>query len=207
MCKNGTKETFEFKRIIWTKIRNIIVELCDYYDIEKTNFKYDYLAVFDLESVLIKTPSLENTDKLQFISTHVAVSASITSNIPEFIDTKFIISKDPRDLWNQIFTYFDQLSSAASILMQAKFNYILALNLDTKNRNKIIDHFSCLPILGFNSSFYDVGLLAKDGFDNNIITRDNNPFTIKDGNRNKVIKTNQLIFLDQMSYCAAGTSL
>jgi len=71
----------------------------------------------------------------------------------------------------------------------------------------MIDYCSCWPILGFNSSFYDVGLLAKDGFINNIIARDNNPFIIKDGNRYKVIKTNQFIFLDQMSYCAAGTSL
>jgi len=52
-----------------------------------------------------------------------------------------------------------------------------------------------------------VGLLSKDGFINNIISRDSNPFIIKDCNRYKVIKTNQFIFLDQMSYTAAGTSL
>jgi len=73
---------------------------------------------------------------LQFISTHVAVSASITSNIPGFTNTKFILSKNPKDLSNQIFTYFDQLSSAASVLMQDKFKHLLSLNLDTKNRNK-----------------------------------------------------------------------
>jgi len=64
-----------------------------------------------------------------------------------------------------------------------------------------------LSIIGFNSSFYDVGLLSKDGFINNIKSRDSQPFIIKDCNRYKVIKTKQFTFLDQMSYCAAGTSL
>jgi len=88
-----------------------------------------------------------------------------------------------------------------------KFKQLLSLDLNLKTRNKLIDYCSSLPIIGLNSSFYDVGLLAKDGFINNIISRDPNPFIIKDCNRYKVIKTNQFIFLDQMSYTAAGNSL
>jgi len=57
-------------------------------------------------------------------------------------------------------------------------------------------------IVGFISRFYDIGLLSKDGFINNIIARDPTPFIIKDCNRYKVIKTRQFIL-----YCAAGTSL
>jgi len=91
--------------------------------------------------------------------------------------------------------------------MHNKFSKLLSLDLNLKLRNKLIDYCTSLPIIGFNSSFYDVGLLAKDGFINNIISRDPNPFIIKDCNRYKVIKTNQFTFLDQMSYTAAGTSL
>jgi len=91
--------------------------------------------------------------------------------------------------------------------MHNKFNQLLSLDLSSKLKNKLTDYCSSLPILGFNSSFYDVGLLSKDGFINNMISRDNNPFIIKDCNRYKVIKTNQFIFLDQISYTAAGTSL
>jgi len=161
-----------------------------------------------LESVLLKTPNKSaNADKLKYITTHVAVSASIASNIPEFTNTKFILSTNPRNLCDQLFNYFDQLSSAASVLMQNKFKQLLSLDLDLKIRNKLIDYCSSLPIIGLNSSFYVVGLLAKDGFINNIISRDPNPFIIKDCNRYKVINTNQFIFLDQMSYTAAGTSL
>ena len=40
-----------------------------------------------------------------------------------------------------------------------------------------------------------------------IFKRDKNPFVIKNGTRYKVIQTKQFTFLDQMNYCAAGTSL
>jgi len=176
--------------------------------IPNIEFKYDYLVTFDLESILIKTPnSSADTNKLKFISTHVVVSASITSNIPNFTNAKFILSTIPRDLCDQIFLYFDELSTESSRLMNIKFNHLLSLNLDSKLRKKLVDYCSSLPIVGFNSSFYDIGLLAKDGFINNIITRDPTPFIIKDCNRYKVIKTRQFISLDQLSYCAAGTSL
>jgi len=169
-CVQGVKNTFEFKDKIWTKPRNIIIELCDYYNIPDIDFKYDYLVTFDLESVLLKIPDhSNNTDKLKYITTHVAVSASIASNIPEFTNTKFILSTNPRDLCDQLFNYFDQLSSAASVLMHNKFKQLLSLDLTLKTRNKLIDYCSSLPIMGFNSSFYDVGLLAKDGFITNII--------------------------------------
>jgi len=91
--------------------------------------------------------------------------------------------------------------------MHNKFSHILALDLNTKNINKVSDYCSSLPILNFNSSFYDAAILAKDGFINQIIARDTNPIIIKDDNRYTVIKTNQFIFLDQMSYCAVGTYL
>ena len=49
--------------------------------------------------------------------------------------------------------------------------------------------------------------MTNYGFINEILKRDKNPFVIKSGTRYKVIKTNQFTFLDQMSYCAAGTNL
>jgi len=91
--------------------------------------------------------------------------------------------------------------------MHNKFKQLLLLDLNLKTRNKLIDYCRSLLIIGFNSSFYDVGLLAKDGFINNILTLKSNPFIIEDCNRYKVIKTTQFTFLDQMSNTAAGTSL
>ena len=73
--------------------------------------------------------------------------------------------------------------------------------------NKIEQYCSSIPIVGFNSSFYDINLLSNYGFMRKFLKRDNSPFVIKNGTRYKVIKTKQFIFLDQMSYCAAGTNL
>jgi len=40
-----------------------------------------------------------------------------------------------------------------------------------------------------------------------ILDRDSDPYVIKSGTRYKVIKTKHFTFLDQMNYCAAGTTL
>jgi hypothetical protein len=47
----------------------------------------------------------------------------------------------------------------------------------------------------------------NEGFIPEILKRDKNPFILKAANRYKSIKTTQFLFLDQMSYCASGTSL
>ena len=73
--------------------------------------------------------------------------------------------------------------------------------------DQIEEYCSSIPIVGFNSGFYDTNLLLDEGFMNEIIARDKQPFTIKDGKRFKVIKTKDFIFLDQMNYCSAGISL
>jgi hypothetical protein len=49
--------------------------------------------------------------------------------------------------------------------------------------------------------------MTKYGFMKEILARDVSPFIIKSGTRYKVIKMKQFTFLDQMSYCAAGTNL
>ena len=72
---------------------------------------------------------------------------------------------------------------------------------------KIESYCSNIPIVGFNTGFYDINLLTSYGFINEILKRDPNPFVIKNGTRYKVIKTKQFTFLDQMNYCAAGTSM
>src|SRR5271157_5966547 len=72
---------------------------------------------------------------------------------------------------------------------------------------KVENYCSNIPIVGFNTGFYDINLLSDYGFMQEIYKRDQNPFIIKNGTRYKVIKTKQFMFLDQMNYCAAGTSL
>jgi len=69
-------------------------------------------------------------------------------------------------------------------------------HLNKKNANKLKIYICLLPIVGFNSSFCNVGLLNNNGLMHEIYKRDQKPIIIKDGNRYKVIKTKQFIFLD-----------
>ena len=200
-CTIEQKDTFNKFPKLWEKSRNIIVELSDYYDVD-IDFKYDYLITFDLES--INQPiSIKVGEKLSYVSKHIPVSVSIASNVPGFQKkTKFVLSHNPKNLTSLMFEYFDQISIKAKELMLQKMQPLIGYAEEQVN-----SYCSSIPIVGFNSGFYDINLLANEGFIKEIIKRDKSPFVIKEGNKYKVIKTNNFIFLDQMNYCAAGTSL
>lgn len=193
---------------LWKKPRNLIVQLADYYDVD-VDFKYDYLAIFDLESILKK--NYQNAgSKLNYVSRHIPVSNSIVTNVPEFEEVKFILSEDPRELTKQMFEYIDQFAAKARELMIAKMQPLidcLTERGEQKYLSQVYSYCSAIPIVGFNTGFYDINLLSNEGFMEEILKRDRDAFVIKDGNRYKVIKTTNFIFLDQMNYCAPGTSL
>uniref|UniRef100_A0A1I7WVN5 DNA-directed DNA polymerase n=1 Tax=Heterorhabditis bacteriophora TaxID=37862 RepID=A0A1I7WVN5_HETBA len=178
--------------------------------------RYDYLVVFDFEAIQSKieeeiNEEVKDDKKLNYISKHTPVSVSITSNVPEFENEKFILSENPRELIKQMFEYFDKVSEEAGDLMTKKMKPLLDKLEDVgdiKNHELVEKYCSVVPIIGFNSGGYDINLAADEGFMSEIIERCKDPFIIKEGaNRYKVIKTKNFIFLDQMGYCAAGTTL
>jgi hypothetical protein len=113
-----------------------------------------------------------------------------------------------------MFKYFDKVTEKAKLLMMKTMKPLIRKikkhynEREKKNMLTTVENYcSNIPVVGFNSSFYDINLLIDYGFMKEILDRDESPFVIKSGTRYKVIKTNQFTFLDQMSYCAAGTSL
>ena len=151
--------------------------------------------------------------KIRSVTRHIPISASIATNVPGF-PTKHILSINPESLSPLMFDYFDLIQENAAIAMRAKMQPLIEkvqnhYNLKEKEKftKRIESYCTSIPIVGFNSSFYDINLLTDYGFVNEILKRDHTPFVIKSGTRYKVIKTKQFIFLDQMSYCAPGTSL
>ena len=194
---------------LWSKPRNTIIELGDYYEVDVADFKYDYLVTFDLEALLLKI-DINQSESLKFVTKHIPISCSIASNIPGYTKEKFIISTTPHEICEKMFKYFDILQKTASDLMYKKYQDLTdkmrALNR-IKDVEKLREYIDSLPIIGFNSSFYDIGLLSNYGCMHEIKKRCDKPFIIKSGVRYKVIKTTQFTFLDQMNYCAPGTSL
>ncbi len=218
ICTLEQDDTFVKHPEVYEKKRNDIVELCDWFDID-CDYKYDYLITFDFESILQKIPETTDNEKeetkLRFVTNHIPVSVSIATNVPGFDENGyFITSKNPKKIVSRMFKYFEEIQMQAKKLMMKKFKPLRKkiknhYNDDEKKYylEKIQDYCSSIPIVGFNSSFYDINLMTNYGFINEILERDKNPFVIKSGTRYKVIKTDQFTFLDQMSYCAAGTNL
>lgn len=175
------------------------------YDLESIQF-HDSPKIHDM---LVKYNLLDDkvyTENLKFTRRHVAVLCSIVSNVPGFETAVCIISEEPTELCRKMFEYFDIISEEASRLMKLNYDFLYQKITDQKDLNSLNEYIQSIPV-GFNSSFYDIGLLAKEGFIHEIYKRDNKPFIIKSGTRYKVIKISQFIFLDQICCCAAGTRL
>ena len=213
-CKLEQEDTFVKYPQIYEMKRNVIVELCDWFDVN-CDFKYDYLIAFDLEAMLQKIHGCrKENEKLTFVTKHIPVSASIATNVCGFEKEYFILSTNPDNIAVLMFEYFDKIVEKSTVLMMDKMKALIEkVSKHYKESEKekwletIVSYCSNIPIVGFNSGFYDINLLSSYGFINEILKRDQNPFVIKNGTRYKVIKTKQFTFLDQMNYCAAGTTL
>ena len=53
-CNLEQEDTFVKYPEIYEKKRNVIVELCDWFDVQDCDYKYDYLITFDLEAMAAK---------------------------------------------------------------------------------------------------------------------------------------------------------
>jgi hypothetical protein len=69
-----------------------------------------------------------------------------------------------------MFEHFDQIASKAKVMMLQKMRSLASL--DKKVFTKVESYCSAISIVGFNSGFCDINLLANEGFINEIISRD-----------------------------------
>src|SRR3977135_3518630 len=219
-CSIDQKFKFNKEESVYTKKRNTIVELCDFYEVELGNlFTYDYMITFDFEAINLILPK-EESKKLEFISLQRPLSFSAISNVEGFNEVVFCWGKDPKILVENLFKYFDVVQKKAYKLMRRKLEPLLTkvkeLSMSgNKHANKhakkhfdeIHEYCMSIPIVGFNSGGYDINSMLEYGFIDEILERDSEPFIVKNGKRYKAIKTDQFIFLDEMLYCAGGTSL
>jgi uncharacterized C2H2 Zn-finger protein len=180
-CTLEQYDTFEKYPKVYAKKRNEIVELCDWFDEDDSIFTHDYMITFDEESMLQKIN--ETRKKLKFVQKHVPISVSIATNVTGFEDPHFILSKEPETIVVQMFEYFDKIAENSRELMLKKMTPLIEkVNKHYNETEKIrwldtIDKYcSNIPIVGFNSSFYDINLLMNYGFMKEIKkTRATNP--------------------------------
>lgn len=209
-------------------------------------FIYKYFIAFDFESRLEKS-ELKIGDNTKFTFTHIPVSCYISSNL--FIEEKrkgyFIVDEDPRRLVSRMFEIMykiaEEIREKQKLIWREICNKFLVQDYLTgsfeNDFQKFNKYLSEVPVIGYNSSFYDINLTKDYGFikhmlhenlkqfelqvDKNedfteekinerlemIKTRENKITCIKNNNRFVAIGNGKLIFLDQMNYLGAGTSL
>src|SRR6267154_5444752 len=167
-CVLEQKDVFNMYPKLWEKSRNLIVELSDYYDVD-IDFKYNYLITFDLESIIQKIINKEEEDKLTYVSKHIPVSVSTATNVPGYEKVKFILSENPKEITKLMFEYFDEITLKSKEMMIQKMKPLLDC-LEGKHLEQVESYCSVIPIVGFNTSFYDINLIANEGFINEILT-------------------------------------
>ena len=229
VCSKEIEISYDSKSKIFYKERNFIAELYDDYNVALLDnvgvfFAYDYIITFDLEAINI-TLNEDSETKIKYLTEQRALSYSVISNVPGFTKAIFKWFLNPKDLVVSLFEDFDAIQKVAKNLSILKvkplFDKLETLLASHPNDYKIKNDLDNLkkwcnqiPILGFNSSGYDINILLGDGFIHEIIKRagtkqdkKQDTFIIKNGKKYKAICTEQFRFLDQMLYCAMGTSL
>ena len=171
------------------------------------DYIYPFRIVYDFESML--KPIDMNTSKTFYVSEHIALSVSICSNVPGFTKPKCFITKgDSQQLVNRMSFYMNQIH--CSVLLQLKEYFKPVIDQingmsESDTLLTILDRYiSQLPVIGYNSSKYDINLIKPFFIKTFII--DNNAFVIKKGNSFTAISTSKYLFLDMIHFLAPGFS-
>jgi hypothetical protein len=109
ICSTTQQITFPEFPMVYTKPRNMIIELCEYYGVKVNDlFIYDYMIGFDFEAIKsIYHHSKNPNNVLEYISQDIPLSFSVMSNLDNKIHFEW--SKDPRELVTKLFQYFDDI--------------------------------------------------------------------------------------------------
>ena len=84
---------------------------------------YPAFIVWDMEAVLMKT-NTSSTDQLHFLSKHIPVSVSVSSNVEGFCEPKCFVDIFSNNLISKMMTYLIEISSANLSRLKVKYDCI-----------------------------------------------------------------------------------
>ena len=138
-CVREAVEKFPEHSYMYNPDRNLIVELCDYYETNNLPFTHPYMITFDMESILTKIND-RRTDTLEFTTKHTAISFSIYSNVPGYDEEYFICTDDAEKLVKEMFQWFDKIHTKSKELMFEKFSGLLSKIPQKTNKEKVLSN-------------------------------------------------------------------
>ena len=171
---------------------------------------YEHKIVFDIECLLKRDTGLSDTESVTYTFRHELASISVCSNITDYEDPICFISDGcPKKLLRTCLEHMTEIAIVAKQEQRQKFaDYIERIEEidDTNLVEKFDEYLSQVPCLSFNGSKYDLRV-CKSLLISLLVEMDEIKYVIKRGGNYVCITTENLKFLDVVSYLAAGTSL
>ena len=84
---------------------------------------YPSFIVWDMEAVLMKT-NASCTDQMNFLSKHISVSVSVSSNVEGFCEPKCFVDISSYNLISNMMTYLIEISSVNLSRLKLKYDYV-----------------------------------------------------------------------------------
>lgn len=193
-------------------------------NIYQADFMNESVVTYDFEVGFNKVQADfdRNGEKLIFTDQHVPISVAVVSNVPGFENSRFFYNfEDPASLIETFLHYCIKVSDAAKVMFENKLNYIFQQlsemeeecaaigNLEKQRQianveKRLNSYISKTPIIGFNSSNYDLKAIKKYFF--SILDRlDNINFCIKKDGSYLCVTSDSLRFLDIAKYLGPGS--
>ena len=197
---------------------------------------YPYRATFDFECYFSDERLPSDSDKLQWSARHVPLSVSVASNVTGHEDAQcYVTNGDSDKLVEDMMAHLITLSDAAYESLLPSYKDVLAClkerasvwdevaataHDDDENGKKTVNPYKTLekqlqawlhqlPVIGFNSSKYDLNTIKR--FVVPLLIRNSDTehascFVIKRQNSFMCLSTDKLKFLDIINYLAPGYS-
>ena len=197
---------------------------------------YPYRATFDFECYFTGDNLPADTDHVQWSARHVPLSVSVASNVPGYEPALcFVTDGDADKLVEAMMVHLITLSDAAYDSLLTAYKYVLdnlkehasvwdevaaTAHDDDENGKKTVNPYKTLerqlqawlhqlPVIGFNSSKYDLNAIKR--FFVPLLIRNSDVeqascFVIKRQNTFMCLSTDKLKFVDICNYLAPGFS-
>ena len=181
---------------------------------------FPWFACFDIECILADVPQDERANS-SCISEHRCVSIAVSSNVPGFQEPVCFVDPSTAVLVEQMLQHLTRVQEKASELAAEQLERpreMLADKIEAcacvgekKRLRRLLSDLQTysrqLPVLGFNSSRYDILALRKHLLPQLGVPEDDDAFVCKKNSTYTCIKTYRFSFLDCLSFLSPGTSL
>ena len=121
-CYERTKYIFpggfhKYQETIFDKLESLTIY------VPESDRYYSTFIAWDMEAVLMKTTTT-CTDQMNFLSKHIPVSVSISSNVEGFCEPKCFVDTSSNNLISSMMTYLIEISSSNLSRLKLKYDYV-----------------------------------------------------------------------------------